>query len=52
LQSINVESNIIEHVKNIIGNISFAGGNFEQKFKSLELDVIQDADRLDGLGAI
>lgn len=52
LQSINVESNIIEHVKNIISNISFAGGNFEQKFKSLELDVIQDADRLDGLGAI
>jgi len=52
LQSINVEPKIIEHVQNIISNISFGGGNFEQKFKSPELDIIQDADRLDGLGAI
>lgn len=52
LQSINIEANIIEHVQNIISNISFGGGNFDQKFKSPELDVIQDADRLDGLGAI
>ena len=52
LQSINVESNIIEHIQNIIRHISFGGGNFEQKFKSPELDIVQDADRLDGLGAI
>jgi uncharacterized protein len=52
LQSINVEPNIIEHVQNIIRHISFGGGNFEQKFKSPELDIVQDADRLDGLGAI
>ena len=37
---------------NIIENISFKGGNETQKFNSPELDVIQDADRLDAIGAI
>ncbi len=36
----NVDSTIIEHVINIIENISFKGGNEAQKFKSIELDVI------------
>ena len=52
LFGINVDSNVIEHIINIIENISFKGGNEAQKFKSAELDVIQDADRLDALGAI
>lgn len=39
----------IEHVIKIIENISFSS---EQKFKSKELDVVQDADRLDGIGAM
>lgn len=52
LMEINVEGSIIDHVINIIKNISFAGGNGLQKFKSPELDVVQDADRLDALGAI
>jgi len=47
-----VEDSIINHVENIITNISYKGGNFDQKFKSPELDVIQDADRLDAIGAI
>ncbi|OSY87078.1 phosphohydrolase [Tenacibaculum holothuriorum] len=47
-----VEEEIILHVENIIQNISFKGGNFDQKFKSSELDVVQDADRLDAIGAI
>jgi len=48
----NVDSAVIKHVINIIENISFKGGNEKQVFKSLELDVIQDADRLDAIGAI
>ena len=52
LFSLNVDSNVIEHVIKIIENISFKGGNEAQKFKSPELDVIQDADRLDAIGAI
>ena len=42
----------IDHVVKIIENISFKGGNIDQKFSSPELDIIQDADRLDALGAI
>ena len=52
LESLNVTENIIMHIEQIISNISFKGGNFEQKFTSPELDVIQDADRLDAIGAI
>ncbi|WP_136482513.1 HD domain-containing protein [Cognatitamlana onchidii] len=48
----NVDSKIIEHVAAIIENVSFKGGNETQNFKSAELDVIQDADRLDAIGAI
>ncbi|MBD0831385.1 HD domain-containing protein [Aestuariibaculum sediminum] len=48
----NVDSSIIEHVVKIIENISFKGGNEAQKFKSAELNVVQDADRLDAIGAI
>ena len=52
LTQLGVDQTIIDHVILIIENISFKGGNFEQKFKSPELDVIQDADRLDAIGAI
>ena len=48
----NVDSKVIEHVVNIIKHISFKGGNINQDFTSLELNVVQDADRLDALGAI
>lgn len=52
LFKLNVDSTVIEHVVNIIEHISFKGGNEAQTFKSAELDVIQDADRLDAIGAI
>lgn len=52
LQSIQVDSEVIEHIEKIISNISFKGGRLPQNFKSPELDVIQDADRLDAIGAI
>jgi uncharacterized protein len=52
LESQKVSEEIIVHVLNIIENISFKGGNFEKKFKSIELEIVQDADRLDAIGAI
>ncbi|WP_103866870.1 HD domain-containing protein [Aquimarina sp. I32.4] len=52
LQNLQVPKDSIDHVIKIIENVSFRGGNTDQKFKSLELDVIQDADRLDAIGAI
>ena len=52
LENQNTDEETIQHVINIIDNISYKGGNFERKFSSKELDVVQDADRLDALGAI
>lgn len=52
LETQKVSEQTIQHVVNIIENISFKGGNFEKKFSSKELEIVQDADRLDALGAI
>ena len=52
LEELQVNKEVIEHVIKIIENISFKGGNESQKFTSPELQVIQDADRLDAIGAI
>ncbi|WP_035654931.1 HD domain-containing protein [Flavobacterium saliperosum] len=52
LESQNASEEVIQHVIAIIENISFKGGNFEKEFHSKELEIVQDADRLDALGAI
>lgn len=52
LRSQPVAPDVTEHVQQIIRHISFKGGHFEQAFRSPELDIVQDADRLDALGAI
>lgn len=52
LQTQQVSEEIIFHIEQIISNISYKGGNFAQTFTSPELQVLQDADRLDAIGAI
>lgn len=52
LSSQGVSKEICNHIVNIIANISFKGGRHKQEFTSPELEVIQDADRLDAIGAI
>lgn len=52
LATLPLEADIKEHVVNIVKHISFKGGNHEQLFHSAELAVVQDADRLDAMGAI
>ncbi|MFT3910634.1 MAG: HD domain-containing protein [Ferruginibacter sp.] len=52
LKSLQVDDEVIKHVEAIMRNISFKGGNFKADFSSPELAVVQDADRLDALGAI
>jgi uncharacterized protein len=52
LEAEKVASATIDHVIAIIENISFKGGNVKRKFSSIELDIVQDADRLDAIGAI
>lgn len=49
----NVSTEVINHVIKIIENVSFSS-NIDKTaaFHSKELEVIQDADRLDALGAI
>lgn len=52
LSDAGISENVIQQVVAIIENISFKGGNVAEKYTSKELDVVQDADRLDALGAI
>lgn len=52
LNSIKVEKHIVSHIENIIRNISFKNSFEELNFNSKELMVVQDADRLDAIGAI
>jgi len=52
LEKQQVDVVVIEHVVKIINNISFKGGKVKRTFSSKELDVVQDADRLDAIGAI
>ena len=52
LRSIQVDENSIEHVQQIIRNISFRSGLAKLDFHSKELEIVQDADRLDAIGAI
>ena len=48
-----VDDDIIIHIENIILFISYKSSlDTSKKFTSPELDVIQDADRLDAIGAI
>ncbi|MFN8286929.1 MAG: HD domain-containing protein [Chitinophagales bacterium] len=52
LQRNGVEEKIIFEVEQIIRHISFKGGKEQRTYFSPELAVVQDADRLDAIGAI
>lgn len=52
LKSLNVDYNVISDICHIIDNISFKGIKVEKASLSNEGQIVQDADRLDALGAI
>lgn len=52
LKKLKVKKGIIEKVNDTIKNISFKGAGVKNKPKSKEGQIVQDADRLDVLGAI
>jgi uncharacterized protein len=52
LTSMQTDSTVVEHVVQIVRNISFKGGNDPAQFSSPEFQIVQDADRLDAIGAI
>ena len=52
LKKLGVSEKNIRHVCEIIENISFKGVKVKSKMKTREGKIVQDADRLDYLGAI
>jgi len=52
LEDQQVDENTIHEVTQIIKHISFKGGHQEATYTSKELAIVQDADRLDAIGAI
>jgi uncharacterized protein len=52
LKSLALADDLILHVQEIIRNMSYKASFGTVTFSSKELDVVQDADRLDAIGAI
>lgn len=52
LLELGVQDEIIDHVVYIANNISFKGGKNKHKMETIEGEIVQDADRLDAIGAI
>ena len=52
LQQQGVDRDRIHHVQTIIKHVSFKGGFPQDQINSMEFRIVQDADRLDAIGAI
>lgn len=52
LEKQNVSADIIEQVAYIVRYISFKGGTNKHQMETIEGQIVQDADRLDAIGAI
>ena len=52
LTTAGIDSKKANHIVAIIENVSFKGGHNARNHSSIELDIVQDADRLDAIGAI
>ena len=52
LEKLSVENQVIDHVTKIIATSSFKGAATKNKIDTLEGQCVQDADRLDAIGAV
>jgi len=47
-----LDEEVVEHIKRIIKHVSYKGGFAQDQISSIEFQIVQDADRLDAIGAI
>jgi len=52
LEELSAEEKIVDRICEIIKNLSFKGGEVKSEPETLEGKIVQDADRLDAMGAI
>ena len=52
LKKLSVEEDVISHVCQIVKNVSFKGAGVMTKINTIEGMIVQDADRLDAIGAM
>jgi uncharacterized protein len=52
LADMGVETEVAAHILNVIEDVSYLGAGTETPVRSVEAAVVQDADRLDAIGAI
>ena len=47
-----VDEEMVEHISAIIKHVSYKGGFSQDQISTIEFQIVQDADRLDAIGAI
>jgi uncharacterized protein len=52
LEKLQVDEDVVNHVCDIIKEISFKGAGVKNQIQTREGMVVQDADRLDAIGAV
>lgn len=52
MRGLDLDTAVVDHVQQIIRNLSYKASLGKVEFHSKELDIVQDADRLDAIGAI
>lgn len=52
LESLHADPELIDHVADIVGTLSYKGANVPTPMQTLEGKIVQDADRLDAIGAV
>ena len=52
LKGQDLEKGQVDHIREIIRHVSYKGGKTQDRISTIEFQIVQDADRLDAIGAI